>query len=599
MIKKITTLLLFVAISHFGLFSQQDTVLQRILSAESDSIMLVQLYKATTNMMRVDNQKAWYYADLYDSISIASSAKGLKKESSVLRGMLHFVTNEYDASIEYLTSAVGLYEKEGASNRELLDIYNTIAAIYLQRKDYSKSIEYYRQSLVLLEESNDSLMTAITLLNIAVPHIALKSYAEAEALLLKADMIFDKTGNTMYRGYSYLNLADNYLEQGRYDLAQEYAREAASFMPIERDPKIHSGAYLVEGKSNKAKGNYKKAIKDYSQGLEIAERIRFTNHMQEATLGLWQSYEALGQYKAGFNFLKQYEALKDTLNKEAEDKRMLDVLKKFEFEKKESEVSLLKEVASINEQKIRQQNIALGSAAVGIGLLCFLLYRIFDQKKGIEERNEIINTALKEKDILLREIHHRVKNNLQVISSLLGIQGRTIKDKKAKEAIQEGRNRVQSMALIHQNLYKKDNLTGIEMKPYIDKLATHLIHTYQVEDGTIEVQSQVDDLTLDVETVVPIGLIINELISNSLKYAFPNNGNGSINIELKEEEDRLLLIVSDNGIGLNEAQLQSKTETFGHSLIRAFKNKLKADIDISGSDGTKVTLRIGNYKKIG
>jgi len=152
-------------------------------------------------------------------------------------------------------------------------------------------------------------------------------------------------------------------------------------------------------------------------------------------------------------------------------------------------------------------------------LLIGLLYRNQKQKKLISIQND-------EKDILLREIHHRVKNNLQVISSLLGIQSRSIKDVQAKQAIHEGRARVHSMSLIHQNLYKKDNLTGVDMRVYLNKLSTDLINTYNLSEGQIEIEKDIDELILDVEYVVPIGLIINELISNALKYAFPDQQNG-------------------------------------------------------------------------
>ena len=154
------------------------------------------------------------------------------------------------------------------------------------------------------------------------------------------------------------------------------------------------------------------------------------------------------------------------------------------------------------------------------------------------------------------------------------------------------------MSLIHQSLYKKDNLTGIEMKPYLEKLAVDLIPTYNYQD--IEIQSVInsEDITLDVETVVPIGLIINELVTNSVKYAFQGRTSGIINIELSEEGGLLRLVVSDNGIGLDSAQLKTKVDGYGHSLIRAFRDKLDAEIKVHSIDGTRVELIIKSYKTI-
>ena len=271
---------------------------------------------------------------------------------------------------------------------------------------------------------------------------------------------------------------------------------------------------------------------------------------------------------------------------------------KYSTLQKEQEINQLTLEKEIDQLKLSQQKWTIGGLGLGLGVLSFLIYSLIQQKKKIQFQNIAISKSADEKDILLREIHHRVKNNLQVVSSLLGIQGRSVKDKKAKDAIQEGRARVQSMSLIHQSLYKKDNLTGIEMQPYIEKLSEHLLSTYQVEDGHIDIKTIVDDITLDVETVVPIGLIINELMSNALKYAFPDGQDGTISISLMERDNILHMSVTDDGIGLDEETLKTKTESFGHSLIRAFKNKLDAELAITSDQGTQINLKINNYKKV-
>ena len=137
-------------------------------------------------------------------------------------------------------------------------------------------------------------------------------------------------------------------------------------------------------------------------------------------------------------------------------------------------------------------------------------------------QNTIVFEALKEKDFLLREIHHRVKNNLQVISSLLSLQARQIGDKNIQKAINEGRSRVRSMALIHQNLYQNENLTGVSVERYLSNLLSELFDTYKVDSDKITLHFNIQDIDLDVDTMVPFGLILNELISNCLKHAFPN-----------------------------------------------------------------------------
>ena len=309
-----------------------------------------------------------------------------------------------------------------------------------------------------------------------------------------------------------------------------------------------------------------------------------------------QHFSLFGQTVKAFNSLQNYSSIKDSLNNLRNVKTIENLEIKYDSEKKANEITRLELEDQLNQTQINQQRFAIGGLLGGVGLLGLLLYRIFGQNKRINAQNAVITDALADKETLLREIHHRVKNNLQVISSLLGIQSLQIKDVKAKEAIQEGRNRVHSMSLIHQNLYKKDNLTGIEMRDYMKKLSTSIISSYSLQPDQVEVEQDIEDMTLDVETVVPIGLITNELLTNSLKYAFPDNRKGVITIKLREQSNQLQLKISDNGIGLDPDQLKLKEENFGHSLIRAFRNKLDATIDIHGDNGTEVTIVMNNYK---
>ena len=179
---------------------------------------------------------------------------------------------------------------------------------------------------------------------------------------------------------------------------------------------------------------------------------------------------------------------------------------------------------------------------------------------------------------------------------MLSWQSRETFDEKAKSALDESQNRVRSMSLIHKNLYQEDNLTGINMKEYINNLSEHLISTYSVS-GEITFSSEIADIRLDVDTVVPLGLIINELISNSLKYAFKERDYGEIFIKLSEENNKLILLVNDNGIGISEIDSLGGQNSFGYNLIKAFSDRLDAELVISGDEGTEVTLAISDYIK--
>lgn len=166
---------------------------------------------------------------------------------------------------------------------------------------------------------------------------------------------------------------------------------------------------------------------------------------------------------------------------------------------------------------------------------------------------EQIKASLAEKEALLKEIHHRVKNNLQIISSLLNLQAEYLQDNQAIEIFKDSQNRIESMALIHEKLYQSKDLAKIEISGYIQDLVTNLFSSYQVNSDAITLNINIEDILLSIDTAIPCGLIINELVTNSLKHAFPSNKTGEIRIDLcSSPNNKFLLIVSDNGIGFKK-----------------------------------------------
>lgn len=217
------------------------------------------------------------------------------------------------------------------------------------------------------------------------------------------------------------------------------------------------------------------------------------------------------------------------------------------------------------------------------------------ERKNAEEK---IKTSLKEKEVLLKEIHHRVKNNLQVISSLLKLQSRYTKDKRTIELFEESQQRVKSMALIHEELYKSSDLARIKFATYVQNLANHLLRSYGSRSNGIALSVEVDDVELGVDYAVPCGLIVNELVTNSLKYAFPpaflaqrERKTNEIHIELHlQNTGQVLLKISDNGIGFPEGLDFRNTESLGLQLVNALTDQLHGAISCSKTEGTEFEI---------
>ncbi|MGA7721993.1 MAG: histidine kinase dimerization/phosphoacceptor domain -containing protein [Ignavibacteriaceae bacterium] len=214
----------------------------------------------------------------------------------------------------------------------------------------------------------------------------------------------------------------------------------------------------------------------------------------------------------------------------------------------------------------------------------------------IREHSESLQNSLSEKEVLLKEIHHRVKNNLQVISSLLYLNSKKIKDKGAQDMFKESQNRVKSIALVHERLYQSKDLGKIDFKEYVTRLTDDLFRSYAVNQSIIKLIISIKQIFISIDTAVPCGLIINEIISNSLKYAFPDaeelNKNCEIRIEFeRDDKNNSLLSISDNGIGLPEGIDLKKTKSLGLQLVDTLIDQLEGTLEIDLSTGTKFKFK--------
>ena len=465
---------------------------------------------------------------------------------------------------------------------------------FMKIYNYDRAKDYSIQALNSLP-SNYKLGRNDILIRLANIHLAKEEYDQATAYALEAKEYLESVDHKVRLISVYTMLAKIYSKTKEYTQAQKYIN-LVEFADDNSNKELLSSYYLTKLHVSLQYPDLTEIRSNYQNASDIMEGYNhlFKNARWQQIKSAYQ--DRIGNVSQSNQALLKYYELTDSINSLERNYIVENLEVKYETEKKENEITRLELEDQLNQSQINQQRLAIGGLAGGVGLLGLLLYRIFGQNKKINAQNVIITDALADKETLIREIHHRVKNNLQVISSLLGIQSLQITDIKAKEAIQEGRSRVHSMSLIHQNLYKKDNLTGIEMRDYMKKLSTSIISSYSLQPDQVEVEQDIEDMTLDVETVVPIGLITNELLTNSLKYAFPDNRKGVITIKLREQSNQLQLKISDNGIGLDPDQLKLKEENFGHSLIRAFRNKLDATININGDNGTEVTIIMNNYK---
>lgn len=340
--------------------------------------------------------------------------------------------------------------------------------------------------------------------------------------------------------------------------------------------------------------------KKYAEALEslkLCEKSR--NEIEPAKN--WRTYNGYARVYNRTNqpeLAEEYSQKADKLAKIQNSKKILqDLQTELQFNEKDGTILILSSENKKSQLELKktqfQRKLFL------FGLLTFLvlstfLYVIIKQRnkinKEITKRNELITKNLEEKEYLIKEIHHRVKNNLQVISSLLSLQSRSVEDENAIQALKESQGRVHSMTLIHQNLYKDGPTSHLDIKEYLSNLSQTLINTYSVTDKPIALKLDLPSVMVDVGKLVPIGLIINELITNSIKYAFQTTKNAELSVMGKFENNNLTLVIGDNGSGYDFHSNMG----FGTKLINIFAKKLNASIVKTEDNGTHVELIIPN-----
>ena len=218
-----------------------------------------------------------------------------------------------------------------------------------------------------------------------------------------------------------------------------------------------------------------------------------------------------------------------------------------------------------------------------------VILRDITERKAADQK---IRDSLREKEVLLKEIHHRVKNNLQVVSSLLNLQSRSIPDEESRKFFRESQHRVHSMALIHEQLYESENLSQIDFPEYVRQLVAYLFRAYGVSLSRVDLETRIDPVSFGVDVAVPCGLIINELVSNSLKYAFPEGKTGKVRLDLrKRPHSQVTLTVLDTGIGFPSNVSLLNTRTLGLRLVRSLAQQLDGKAEIKNRGGAQVRIR--------
>ncbi len=514
-------------------------------------------------------------------------------ESAAKLGTINLYIGNNIVAQTYLLESDQIFKKMGTP-RQKASSKLRLANFHLGIHQLDEGKELYEEALKEYKAINDSSGIATVSINLGSVLTDLGQFEMAETHLLNSLAYCEVFPTKRELGFAHDFLGLLRQAQGRLDEAYQEHLKA-----LDIRLKLSSTYNLCESRLSVGKiliklGEYRAAIAQLKQVFTYEEHHSLNQESLAHEL-LSEAYEKMGDYALALQEQKLFKMISDSILNTSS----LEVIaqKEAQYKKKEQDarIKILSQEKELAEQRaFRSKVITYGTITIAIVFLSLLFFVFYLYLKVKRQKNELFK-SLEEKRVLLKEIHHRVKNNLQIVSSLLSIQKRQVEDPVAVGALEESKNRVRSIALIHQNLYQDNDLKEIDVKFFIEKLTQDLVHAYKGENRNVSIEFDVDEVKLDIDRIIPIGFIVNELITNVLKYAFDMDQLGILKLKVKKEPDWLRLEVTDNGVGLPESFSLDTCKSLGYKLVRLFSNKLKAELTVESTkaiNGTKVQLLV-------
>jgi len=491
----------------------------------------------------------------------------------------------YDEALVVKNRATNYFKRYGDSSTIAASLYG-VGALYIAKEEYERAIPYHREALTYTVDW--PLLEGEAYADLLIMNRNLGKYDSLSYFYKKANEQLETIPTSIAAlRYNY-GLAQELM--GKPDSAIYYMRLAVNSDGQNPVGEMYNLYRVTLADMLAKRGQTREARKIYDVAAPFVKNSEKLKHKISVLQTETRLLTAEGKYRQALIVTDSLHAAQEKAKALSVEKNFEELETKYETDKKNQQIKALSLEDELNEARIKNRNRWLWALGVGLLGLLGLLYNIFRQKSIISEQRDQLSKSLEEKNVLLKEIHHRVKNNLQVISSLLGLQSRFVTDDAAQQALSVGKSRVQSMSLLHQKLYTNKDLKSVNIKSYFEDLIANLMATYQIEDDAVTFTTEIADLDLDIDTVVPLGLITNELISNALKHAFTDGRAGKVDIRVTNVDGRVTMVVSDNGKGVPFTTIPLKTKSLGLQLIRSFTEKLDGELHIDNSAGSTFTI---------
>lgn len=532
-------------------------------------------------------------------------------------GDFYRFTGQYDKALYYILESIKV--TSDAQTQEKGYSHHILGTVYEKLKDYPNSLKHYQLALSYLDHRNVHLKGLVSnnMANVMAaggdPQKALtflNDYVKTHPSL----SLNDKQQIAATYGFIYSLLGD-------YGKAEKYYLEMLNLnnAVIEENGRIvnltnatlsSGAAYFLIGKFYTERGNYSAGNQYLNKSLQNVQYFEADQELETYEL-LFKTDSALGNYLSAIKNMERHRILYDSINSVQKNRQVNELSMKYQTEQRLKDIALLRSKETENLAALQRansiRNIIIGSALLMLllAIVAYAAYRnkqrsnrvLQAQREEIDLQNKVLQSLLsqkdqflKEKEWLLKEIHHRVKNNLQIIMSLLNSQSAHLRNTDAIEAITTSGNRVRSIALIHQKLYGGESLSSINMPEYVADLVRYMMDGFDTRERGITFIQKIEHINIDVAQAVPVGLILNEAITNAIKYAFGDKG-GEITIAFHSSADGVTLSITDDGKGLPANFDIRQSNSLGMEMMQGLAKQLRGKFTISSDRGTVVVVQ--------
>jgi two-component system, sensor histidine kinase PdtaS len=487
----------------------------------------------------------------------------------------------YEKSLEHAFDALAKLESQKPA-RPLASCYNTIGSVYANTGDYQKALIFYRKSLDIRTRINYVKGVGQAYNNIGEAHINLRQYDSALFNLYKSLDI--KQRNAEAAPTVLNNIGEVLL---RMNKPKEAEKNFIKSLAIHKNGKDQIGQIIALNNLVKVKlieFNLNSAEQYLDQSEQLVYSVGSIEYQKQYLELKVKLYEAKKDYHGAFKYSQQLIVIKDSLLNKEKTEGLLNMQVRYETEQKEQQITFLEQEKELQRAELKANRSWIQGLFISATLLVVVILLVLNQYRLSQKSKRKV-------EFLLKELNHRVKNNLQILSSLLSLQSQQLTDQNALNAVKSSEGRVNAMALIHKKLYTDNQNQQVNIKEYISELVQYLSQSYGFANKEFKLILNVDTVEIDVDKAIRLGLIINELVSNAFKYAYTDQDSPALTLNLKMERNQNIVVeVIDNGKGITE-NLDS-AQTFGLKMVKTLTKELRAKLDIYSDRGTHIILTI-------